>query len=532
MLQLMRKHARNWLMKVVLGIIIIVFVFYFGSMRGRQETETIAIIDGARIAHAQFRDEYQNLFEFYRERYGDRLTDDLLKQINLKEQAFDSVITQAIMLAKADEWNLRVSDNELQASILSYPAFQRDGAFNNDLYQRILRYQRMTPETFEEMQRKALATGKVERLIRESAKVSEQEVYEVYRLQNRKVNIRFIRIPTEPAKSAGKPSEEEILAYFQEHKEEFRMPQTATIEYIRFDGERFAGAAHIADDEIEEYYRYHEEEFTENGTVKPLPKVRDEIVSRLKSIRGMDMAFKEATTAHDTIYQEENFEEYAEKQGHTIQTTSFPRNAPLSGEFAGMQELGEYVFDLQEGDLGRVFSGTSGHYVFRLVSLKPSRVPELTEVLETVKKSYAESRAIEKAREKAERINSGLRDGTDMTALSRKEGLTVSQTGLFQPGPEIPKIGYSPEMEDAIFEISVKEPTPDRVFFVDGNYFVISLVEEATPDEKEWAANKEAMKAALLQLKGEAAFLAWLGETRERMMNAGRLKILKTVEDL
>ncbi|MBW2673708.1 MAG: SurA N-terminal domain-containing protein [Deltaproteobacteria bacterium] len=34
MLQLMRKHARNWLMKVVLGIIIIVFVFYFGSMRG------------------------------------------------------------------------------------------------------------------------------------------------------------------------------------------------------------------------------------------------------------------------------------------------------------------------------------------------------------------------------------------------------------------------------------------------------------------------------------------------------------------
>jgi len=54
---------------------------------------------------------------------------------------------------------------------------------------------------------------------------------------------------------------------------------------------------YIADDEIEEYYRYHEEEFTENGTVKPLPKVRDEIVSRLKSIRGMDMAFKEATTA-------------------------------------------------------------------------------------------------------------------------------------------------------------------------------------------------------------------------------------------
>ena len=532
MLQLMRKHARNWLMKVVLGIIIIVFVFYFGSMRGRQETETIAIIDGSRIAHAQFRDEYQNLFEFYRERYGNRLTDDLLKQINLKAQAFDSVITQAIMLAQADEWNLRVGDNELKASILSYPAFQRDGTFNNDQYQRILRYQRMTPETFEDMQRRALATGKVERLIRESAKVSEQEVYEIYRLQNRKVNIRFIRIPTEPAKSAEKPSEEALQAYFQEHKEEFRMPQMATIEYILFEGERFAGAAPVTDDEIEEYYQHHEEEFTENGTVKPLPKVRDEIVSRLKSIQGMDMAFKEATTAHDTIYQEENFEEYAKKQGHAIQTISLPRNAPLTGEFAEMQELGEYVFDLQEGDLGRVFSGNRGHYVFRLVSLKPSHVPELTEVLDRVKKSHAESRAIEKAKGKADQINSRLRDGTDMATLSRTEGLTVSQTGLFQPGPEIPKIGYSPEMEDALFEMSAKEPSPDRVFFVDGSYFVIRLTEEATPDEKEWTANKDMMKAALLQLKGEAAFLAWLGETREKMINSGRLKILKNVEDL
>jgi len=35
MLQLMRTHAKNWLMKVVLGIIIVVFVFYFGSIAGK-----------------------------------------------------------------------------------------------------------------------------------------------------------------------------------------------------------------------------------------------------------------------------------------------------------------------------------------------------------------------------------------------------------------------------------------------------------------------------------------------------------------
>ncbi|MBU0653121.1 MAG: SurA N-terminal domain-containing protein, partial [Proteobacteria bacterium] len=49
MLNIMRRHARNWLMKLILGIIIVVFVFYFGSMGGRQRAERIAIIDGKPI---------------------------------------------------------------------------------------------------------------------------------------------------------------------------------------------------------------------------------------------------------------------------------------------------------------------------------------------------------------------------------------------------------------------------------------------------------------------------------------------------
>ena len=49
LLNLMRKHARNWLMKIILGIIVVVFIFYFGSMGGSQRAERIAMIDGKPI---------------------------------------------------------------------------------------------------------------------------------------------------------------------------------------------------------------------------------------------------------------------------------------------------------------------------------------------------------------------------------------------------------------------------------------------------------------------------------------------------
>ncbi|MDD5722748.1 MAG: SurA N-terminal domain-containing protein [Syntrophales bacterium] len=532
MLQLMRKHARNWLMKVVLGIIILVFVFYFGSMRGRQQTETIAAIDGSRIAYAEFREEYQNLLDFYRQRYGDSLTDDLLKKINPKQQAFDNLINRAIILSKANALKLDVSDDELKASILSYPAFQRNSAFDNDLYQRVLRYQRMTPETFEATQRKSLKIGKLERLIRESAKVSEQEAYEIYGLKSKKVNVNFIKIAADAAKIETEPPKEALEAYFKKHSEEFRIPQMATIAYVNFEGGSFAETANISDEEIQEYYDYHKDEFTDNGKATPLSEVREEIVSKLKSMRGMDAAFKEATKAHDTIYQDENFEEYAKKRGLGVKTSKVFRNTPPTGELTGIQDLGEYVFDLQEGDLGRVFSGSTGYYVFRLVSLNPSYVPDLKEVSARVKESYVQSSAIQTAKKKAEDILSRLRGGADMAELSRKAGLKVLETGLFLPGPEIPQIGYSPDMEGALLEISEKVPCPDRVFFVDGSYIIIRLKEEGTLDEKEWTAEKDSVRDALLRLKGGDYFLAWLEGTKEDMISKGSLKILRNAEEL
>ncbi len=533
MLQLMRKHARNWLMKVVLGIIIVVFVFYFGSMRGRQATETVALLDGSQIAYANFRTEYQNLLDFYRQQYGEYLTDDLIKKINIKQQAFDNIVNKAIILSKANELKLDISDNELKTAIFSYPAFQRNGVFDSDLYQRALRYQRMTPETFEASQREAMKIGKIEQIIRESAKVSEEEVYEIYQLQNREITLDFIRIPIDSVTTTENPPEEALEAYLEGHAEDFRIPPTATIEYIPFTGEAFTETADISDNEIEDYYEYNKDEFTTGETTKPLAEVREEIVAKLASIQGMDQAFEEATTAHDTIYQEDNFEEYATKRGLKIESAELARNAPLTGRLAGVQDdLGNYVFSLQEGDLGHVFSDKEGYYVFRVASLKPTRIPALREVVKEVQESYILTQAAQASKTKADDILRRLRDGADMAKVAQKEGLTIGETGLFLPGPEIPQIGYSPDMGKALFELSGEEPYPNRIFLIEGNYVIAKFRGKSMPDEEDWKAKKDSLKRDILSMKEQQYFLSWVEKMRKTMIDEGRLKILKRLEDL
>jgi len=106
----------------------------------------------------------------------------------------------------------------------------------------------------------------------------------------------------------------------------------------------------------------------------------------------MDAAFEEAKEAHDTIYQEENFEEYAGAKGLALKTSGFFLDVPPTGQLAGIQDLSEYVFNLEEGDLGRVFSDGTAHYVFRLVSLEPSYIPEFNEAAKKVRENYSQNK--------------------------------------------------------------------------------------------------------------------------------------------
>src|SRR5664280_2034443 len=103
MLELMRKHARNWIMKVLLAIIIIVFIFYFGSMTGRQKADAIATVDGKIITYLEYEKEYRDLIDLYNRRTGGRLTEDMLKTLNLKQQALDKLVYQAILMKKAQD---------------------------------------------------------------------------------------------------------------------------------------------------------------------------------------------------------------------------------------------------------------------------------------------------------------------------------------------------------------------------------------------------------------------------------------------
>lgn len=533
MLRLMRKHARNWLMQVLLGIIIVVFVFYFGSISGKQKAEAIVTIDDKTISYTDFRNEYQNLINLYRQRFGNNLTDELLKELNPKQQALDNLINQAIAIQKADQLKLYVSSNEIKASIVSHPAFQSNGVFDNRRYQQFLRHYRMSPEEFEISQERMLKIEELEELIKESVKVSEKEVYDIYRIQNEKINLEFIKIAISDYKTNIKPTEADLEKHLKEHSEHFRIPEQVQVKYIPFFGEDFVDTTQVPDKEVEKYYDLNKTKFAKSaGETPPLSEVKDRITSEIKLAKAMDIAWGEAKKAHDIIYQEENFEDYATKNRLKINTTElFPREKP-PGELSQIKDVAKYVFDLEEGDISPVLSASKGFYVIELISKKPSYIPILSEVRKEIKSDYIEKESQRLCKKEAEGALQRLKNGEDIRKLFPRGKLEMSETGLFVPNPDIPKIGFSNEIRETFPQISEKNPYPDNVFYVDGNFVIIRLKERGKLDEKDFEAKRTKLKNLLLEIKGNEYFHSWIEEIRTSMIKEGKIKIKKDISEL
>ena len=124
-----------------------------------------------------------------------------------------------------------------------------------------------------------LITMKVEDLIQDGVKVSDQEVYDLYRMQNEKINIGFIQIAPKTFSAGVKTTPADLEAFLKAHEGQFRVPEQLQIRYLAFMGQDYASAAKISDADVADYYERHKDQWTKDKKVQPLAEVRERIVS-------------------------------------------------------------------------------------------------------------------------------------------------------------------------------------------------------------------------------------------------------------
>jgi peptidyl-prolyl cis-trans isomerase D len=174
MLKSMRKHARYFY--VLFFIVILTFIFWGVGTLDKPTSVSVAEVGDQKITVEEFWRTYERFRSMYRDLSGGQLDEEAEKKLKLKETVLNTLIEERVLLAAAKQWDVTVTDKELQEAIMRDQRFIRDGAFRKDVYFRTLELNRLTPDMFEYSLRQELTLQKIRRLIWSAVGVGPQDL--------------------------------------------------------------------------------------------------------------------------------------------------------------------------------------------------------------------------------------------------------------------------------------------------------------------------------------------------------------------
>ena len=102
MLDVLRKRKRSWIIIFLLGLIIVVFIAFYGGNKFHDPAlQDIAEVNGEVITQREFVLHYQKELERYREMFKGSLTPELEKNLNLRGSLLEQLIEKRLILQEA-----------------------------------------------------------------------------------------------------------------------------------------------------------------------------------------------------------------------------------------------------------------------------------------------------------------------------------------------------------------------------------------------------------------------------------------------
>ncbi|MPZ76679.1 MAG: hypothetical protein GEU77_09140 [Deltaproteobacteria bacterium] len=459
MLNFLRKKKRSWIITILLGLIIIVFVaFYGGSQQPMGSAANLAEVNGETISQRDFMVQYQRALERYREMFKVSLTPELVKTLNIKGTLLEELIEARLMLQEARRLGLTATDDELMNFIGRTPEFHVNGRFNKERYLQLLRANQMTPAQFEEDQRKQLAIQRLLGILLDNVHVTEAEVRDRYRFEQEKINLQFVRLSANDYLSEVKITEDDIKQFYDRNKESLKEPLKVQVEYLAYPFDQFSTSVEITDKEIEDYYQANR--LTKFSTPKQA-KVRY-ILVRLE--QGADAKQKELAQARaNHIFQEarggKNFAELAKRESDDPSSTQGGDVGWLNqGELP--DPLEKQLFTLSKGEISEPIETPTGFHIVKVEDTREEKTqtlreatPAITRELKLEKGKYEAAKIADRDREKAV-------SGSDLAKLAQESGVTVKTTGLFSNGEVLPEIGSVQDFYKNALSLRATELSP------------------------------------------------------------------------
>ncbi len=474
MLNIMRKQAGSWIIKVLLGTIVVVFIFFYWGGSGFQSRDAtkVADVNGEIVTYDEYRQAYGRLRDQYRQIYGNAFNEELLEGMNLKNQALNQLVDRTLLLQEAQRLNINVTDESLDEVIYKIPAFQKNGVFDVAQAEYVLSQNGISTSEFRTGYRQQMVIDKMEALVTKGLSVPESEALEWYNWYNAEVNLTYFLFPVSRYKEITL-TDDELEQFYKENGNKYKTEPQVKVNYIFFDPKDYSGNVTITQEDIESYYNSHLTEFKTDKTVEArhiLLKLDTDADEKKVADRK-----QEADKIFEMAKSGKSFEELAKQysEGPTREQGGY------LGAFkkdAMVKPFADKAFTMKAGEISEPVRTRFGWHIIKVEKVNEASTQSLEEASESIKKKLIDTKSRQLAMKNAESFYDMIFDGDDLSALGKSHNLEVKTADYFtRQGFKAEGIGNTKLFADTAF--GLEKMAVSEVMDLGNGYCTLQVVD-------------------------------------------------------
>jgi len=429
----------------------------------------------------------------------------------LDDQLKQQAVIRMLLLKKADQMKIRVSDDTLARAIKSQPLFlNENGQFDADRYKNmmdLLNRQGINVTRFEEVMRRQMLIQQLQTQVTSAAKVTPEEVDRIHTALHGRLTVELVEFNATNFLNAVSANDDEIKTFYEHNRESFRLPKRVKVRYTKF----------ATEDRAAEFALKCE---PEQGAASKIDFV------------------KIATGLGATVKETEYFAATGEAEGIPV--------VPLFRKVAFTLNAATPCSD--------PFACDDGYCVLQWLDSKPSEIAPLEEVRDKAAYRLRQERAHDVALREGvtalARVKQAVASGKSFTDVCAEQHLVPVTIGPFSLSdesahPAVRHMGRSLVDSYVVFALANGIPMPDDfkpdamaihaisefIRTPDGGLF-FQLKDRQAPNPVDAETKKQQLAQQILNKRRQTMFADWVNKlTREEQVDFGRMCSPPSVPD-
>ncbi|WP_045219102.1 peptidylprolyl isomerase [Desulfonatronum thioautotrophicum] len=464
MLDAIRRNAQSWGVKVIFGIIILVFVFWgVGSFRS-ERGDILAEINGSPLLLEDFQRVYRQTLDNLRQE-NPNISVEELERMDFRGQIFGQMVNAKLMEQEATRLGINVTAQELRQSIVEMLVFRdQDDRFSPAQYQAVLRAHNLTPAQFERDFRGDLKIQRLGEFIGLPATISDQDARDFFTFAQEETVLNYLSFPWTMELDRFEVDEEAIEAHYQANVDTFQVPPRIRIAYLHISPAELADPTRVTQEEIEAYYTNMAHEFA----------VPEQVHARHILITPED----DSQTAEDQVREKlvqllvrmQAGESFAELAREYSDDASAAQGGDLGwfGRGEMVDAFEDAAFALEPGHTSEPVRTPFGWHLIQVQERRDSGVVPLEDVAGTIRARLAEEHGLDRLAEALDLAMEQLIVGESLETAAEMLDLPLRTTDFFPMGQSPAELDLTPEAVAVLFGLQDGETTQTPLLLADG----------------------------------------------------------------